>query len=120
MLKLFDYLMEPIIVVVLFSLLFLAGSWFFRRIRSTKDSIKLVRNSILSLIVLVGTITFILSIPIEQNTKGQIISFLGILLSAAIALSSTTLLGNLIAGILNNSIDRFKHGDGAQGLRCPG
>ena len=63
------------------------------------------------LIVLIGALVFILSLPIEQNIKGQILSFLGIIISAGIALSSTTVLGNLIAGIMNNSMNRFRNGD---------
>ena len=99
------------IVIVLIVLVFMGISWIFKRLKSEKESINIVRNSILSLVALVGVIAFILSLPIDKNLKGQIISFLGIIISAAIALSSTTLLGNFIAGIMNNSIDRFKHGD---------
>jgi small-conductance mechanosensitive channel len=61
--------------------------------------------------VLTGIIAFILVLPIEQALKGQILSFLGIVVSAGIALSSTTVLGNLIAGIMNNAMNRFKIGD---------
>ncbi|MDZ7741400.1 MAG: mechanosensitive ion channel [Bacteroidota bacterium] len=39
------------------------------------------------------------------------LSFLGIIISAGIALSSTTVLGNLIAGIMNNSMKRYRNGD---------
>jgi small-conductance mechanosensitive channel len=99
------------IVIVLFALVYVGTSWIFKRLKSDKESVNIVRNSILSLVVLIGLIVFILSLPIDKNLKGQIISFLGIIISAAIALSSTTLLGNFIAGIMNNTIDRFKHGD---------
>lgn len=110
-LSLLESLVMASIVVISFVLLFLGSSWIFKKIKSDKESINILKNSILSLIVLAGTLAFILSLPIDKNLKGQIISFLGIIISAAIALSSTTLLGNLIAGIMNNSIDRFKHGD---------
>ena len=110
-LNVFGSLLEVSIVIVFFAILLAGSSWIFRKIKSEKDSIKLIKNSILSLITLVGILAFILSLPIDKNLKGQIISFLGIIISAAIALSSATLLGNLIAGIMNNSIDRFKYGD---------
>ncbi|MFA6831662.1 MAG: mechanosensitive ion channel domain-containing protein, partial [Bacteroidaceae bacterium] len=59
----------------------------------------------------VGLIIFILSFPLDKTLKGQILSFLAIVVSAGIALSSTTILGNLIAGIMNNSMNRFRNGD---------
>lgn len=109
--NLFESILELSLVVIFSGLLFIGSGWIFRRIKSGKESVNILRNSILSLIVLVGTLAFVLALPIDKNLKGQIISFLGIILSAAIALSSTTLLGNLIAGIMNNSIGRFKYGD---------
>lgn len=99
------------IVVIFFALVLIGISWIFRKIKSDKDSINIIKNSIVSLIVLVGILAFILALPIDKNLKGQIISFLGIIMSAAIALSSATLLGNLIAGIMNSSINRFNYGD---------
>jgi small-conductance mechanosensitive channel len=56
-------------------------------------------------------LVFIFSFPIDKTLKGQILSFLAIIISAGIALSSTTVLGNLIAGIMNNSMNRFRNGD---------
>jgi small conductance mechanosensitive channel len=62
-------------------------------------------------LVLVGVLAFTLALPIDKSLKGQILGFLGIIISAGIALSSTTVLGNLIAGIMNNSMKRFRNGD---------
>ena len=58
------------IVVALFVLVFIGATWLFKRLKSDKESINIIRNSILSLIVLVGTIVFILSLPIDKNIKG--------------------------------------------------
>ena len=68
-----------------------------------------MRNTIALFIVCVGLLTFLFSLPIESNIKGQILSFLAIIMSAGIALSSTTVLGNLIAGVMNNSVKSFRH-----------
>lgn len=62
-------------------------------------------------IILVGVLAFILTLPIDKAMKSQILSILGIIVSAGIALSSTTILGNLLAGIMNNSMNRFRNGD---------
>lgn len=56
-------------------------------------------------------IAFILSLPIKDNLQGQIIALIGVLLSASIALSSTTFLGNIMAGIWLRSVRNFRVGD---------
>lgn len=99
-----------VVLLLLFFVLFL-NKWIFNRLKKDKESFRVTRQSIAALIILAGGLTFILSLPIDKSLKGQILSFLGIIISAAIALSSTTLLGNLIAGIMNNSMNRFKLGD---------
>lgn len=109
-----DYLelfLRPVVVVFIFAALLFLNSWIFRKIKSVKTSVKVFKNSIALLLVLLAFLIFILSLPIERTIKGQIVSFLAIIISAGIALSSTTVLGNLIAGIMNNSMDRFKNGD---------
>jgi len=61
-------------------------------------------------ISLIGLTAFILTLPISETTKGQLLSLIGIILSAAIALSSTTFIGNAMAGIMLNSTNSFKIG----------
>lgn len=96
-------------VVLLFLVLFLfINGWFFNRMKTIKESAQITKQTISILIILVGILTFILSLPMDKSLKCQILSFLAIIISAAIALSSTTVLGNLIAGIMNNAMDRFK------------
>lgn len=99
------------IVVIFLVILLLINSWFFRRVKSQTETIKTIRRSVSILIVFVGILLFVLLLPIDKNLKGQILSFLAIITSAAIALSSTTILGNLIAGLMNNTMNRFRNGD---------
>lgn len=103
--------LKPVSIVLILTLLLLINSWIFKKIKSTKLSGNILKNSIATLVIFVGVLTFILAIPIDKTLKGQILSFLAIVVSAGIALSSTTVLGNLIAGIMNNSMKRFKNGD---------
>lgn len=69
------------------------------------------RQVALILVILIGGLLIVFSLPIENELKGQIISLVGIVLSATFALSSTTLLGNALAGIMNRTINHFKTGD---------
>jgi small-conductance mechanosensitive channel len=112
--KLLDILksiLEPTSVLIIVIVLLIFNSWIFNRMKTVKNTAVIIRRSISFLIAFIGTIIFILALPIDPSMKGQIISLLGIIISAAIALSSTTILGNLIAGFMNNSMNRFTNGD---------
>jgi small-conductance mechanosensitive channel len=59
----------------------------------------------------IGVVAVILVIPIGDTMRGQVLSLVGVLLSAAIALSSTTVLGNAMAGIMLRTVRNFRMGD---------
>ena len=49
--------------------------------------------------------------PVNDTQKGQILSLIGIVVSAAIALSSTTFVGNAMAGLMLGVVKGFRVGD---------
>lgn len=53
----------------------------------------------------------ILTLPINDTKIVQLLSLLGLLLSAAIALSATTFLGNILAGFMLRVVKNFRPGD---------
>jgi small-conductance mechanosensitive channel len=59
----------------------------------------------------VGTLLVIMILPIGDAKRGQLLGLLGIVMSAAIALSSTTFLGNAMAGIMLRAVRNFRTGD---------
>jgi small-conductance mechanosensitive channel len=102
----------PVAVVsVFFMLLYFIVSKILKRQSRGKADMKIVKQIILFLIVFIGLISFILTIPMSAALKGQITQLLGIVISAVIALSSATLIGNMFAGILLRIISSFKPGD---------
>jgi len=109
--NIFSSVLYPLIVIIIIVLLLIANRWIFNQIKKSKDSLIVTRQTISMFIILAGLLTFILNLPIEKELKGQLLSFLGIIISAAIALSSTTVLGNLMAGLMNNSMKRYRMGD---------
>lgn len=109
--KIFESLIEPTVVLLILIILLILNSWIFKRIKSTASNGNITKGAISFFLVLVGVLAFTLALPIDKSLKGQILGFLGIIISAGIALSSTTVLGNLIAGIMNNSMKRFRNGD---------
>lgn len=58
-----------------------------------------------------GLLLIILALPVSVETRGQLLSLIGILLSAAIALSSTTFIGNIMAGIMLRAVKSARPGD---------
>ena len=60
---------------------------------------------------LIGIVLIVLLMPVGDQMRGQLLSFLGILLSATIALSSTTLVGNAMAGIMLRFLRNCHVGD---------
>ncbi|QEF99243.1 Mechanosensitive ion channel [Stieleria maiorica] len=58
-----------------------------------------------------GLLLVVLALPVSDETRGQLLSLIGILFSAAIALSSTTFIGNILAGIMMKAVGSARPGD---------
>ncbi len=78
---------------------------------------KRARNQALMIALgFVAVIAIILAIPFEdEGTRGNLLALFGIVASGAIALSSTTFLGNAMAGLMLQSMQHYRPGDY---LRC--
>ena len=63
------------------------------------------------LISFIGVLAVVLLLPVSEGTVGQLLSLLGLLLSAAIALSATTFVGNIMAGLMLRAVRNFRSGD---------
>ena len=61
--------------------------------------------------VFLGLVVIILVLPIDATMRGQLLSLVGIIISAGIALSSSTILGNAMAGIMLKTVRNFHSGD---------
>jgi len=62
-------------------------------------------------LIAAGLVVTILALPIGDAAHGQLLSLFGLLVTGAIALSSTTILGNALAGIMLRAIRSFRPGD---------
>lgn len=79
------------------------------------------RNKLIMLALsLAGLVLLLVAAPIPADTRGQLLGFLGIVFSAAIALSSTTILGNALAGIMLRAVGNFRVGDFVEVEGCFG
>jgi len=61
--------------------------------------------------IVTGLLVILVFLPLEPIISGQILGLVGIVLSAAVALSSTTFLGNLFAGGMLRTVRNFSLGD---------
>ena len=64
-----------------------------------------------TLIALVGVLGLLLTLPLESDTRGQLLTLLGLLLTAVITLSSSTVAANGMAGIMLRSLKSYSLGD---------
>ncbi len=85
--------------------------WVLEKSSKGKADWGIIRSIILFSILLIGAVAIILSLPMDPNTKGNISSLIGIVISAVFALSSATFMGNGMAGIMLRTINSFKPGD---------
>ncbi|MDJ0758396.1 MAG: mechanosensitive ion channel [Woeseiaceae bacterium] len=66
---------------------------------------------IMLLTTLIGVLAVVVALPVSDALRNQLLSLIGVLLSAAIALSSTTFIGNILAGIMLKVIRSARPGD---------
>lgn len=72
---------------------------------------RLPRQFIFIILVLVAVIAITLSLPVSESSRNQVLALIGVLVSGVIAFSSTTLVSNLIAGLVLRFNRPFRTGD---------
>jgi small-conductance mechanosensitive channel len=73
--------------------------------RSFRHQLIMLGLTFLALLIVV------LVLPVPAALQGQLLGLIGILLSVAVALSSTTFLGNAMAGVMLRVVKNFRMGD---------
>jgi len=85
---------------------------FFGRRRAIEVEGHRFREQLRSLLtVLAAMIAMVLVLPLESSIRGQLLTLLGLLLTAIIALSSTTIAANAMAGFMLRSLRSYSAGD---------
>jgi len=102
----------PLVVALgILAVLLFATRWLLEK-RYANDSSRQYRQQLIMLaITAVGLIVVILASPLSEKQEGELLRLVGILFSGAIALSSTTLLGNALAGFMLRAVRSFRMGD---------
>ena len=109
LLALFDALWPATCLLVIAALLIALGRWLAKRKPDAGSNMgyQLVQW----LIIGVAVVAVIIVLPLGSDTRGQILSLLGVVITAVIALSSTTLVSNAMAGIMLQATEPFRPGD---------
>ncbi|MGI9295084.1 MAG: mechanosensitive ion channel domain-containing protein, partial [Pseudomonadales bacterium] len=71
----------------------------------------ILRHVLILLLCIAAVLLLILVFPMSDVMRGQILNLLGIVITAVIALSSTTFVANAMAGILLTLIKSYRIGD---------
>jgi small conductance mechanosensitive channel len=102
----------PALVTLLIGIVIVTATYrlLMRRKPPTSGS-RISRQLLITALAGVFVVLVVLQLPIADAPRGQLLSLLGILVTAAVALSSTTLLGNAMAGLMLRSIRNFNPGD---------
>ncbi|HEY2784168.1 MAG TPA: mechanosensitive ion channel domain-containing protein [Fimbriiglobus sp.] len=103
----------PFLAVILAVFLGMAAArWLLlRRSLALDKDRRLSRQLILFGLVLIGIAAAILALPTSANTRNELLTVLGLLASGIIALSSTTIVANAMAGLMLRSTRSFRTGD---------
>ena len=63
---------------------------------------------------LVGLVVLVVALPLADTVRSQLLSMIGLVVSATITLSSTTFVGNALAGLQLRALRNFQAGDFVQ------
>jgi len=104
---------RPIIFSILLAvaLTLLVSIGIIRRAVPNEPETRMLRQLFIIGAVLVSNILLVLALPLSGEMRGQLLSLLGLVLTAMIALSSTTFISNAMAGFMLRAVGSFHPGD---------
>jgi small-conductance mechanosensitive channel len=98
----------PIVITLLIAA---TALWGVRRAIPDEPSTRMMRQLGSVAVVVLANIALVLALPLESETTGQLLSLFGLVITAVIALSSTTFVSNAMAGFMLRSVGGFHPGD---------
>jgi small-conductance mechanosensitive channel len=85
--------------------------WTARRAIPDEPATRVIRQLASIAVIALAIVALILALPLDSNTTGQLLSLFGLVVTAVIALSSTTFVSNAMAGLMLRSVGGFHPGD---------
>ena len=108
--------LKPAIIALVPVLLVLVVAILLIRLVQRKPAVEVegerFRDQLSVLMIVLGAVVgMILTLPLEDSMRGQLLTLLGLLLTAVITLSSPTIAANIMAGVMLRSLRSFTPGD---------
>ena len=85
--------------------------WGLRRAIPDEPATRVVRQLATIAVVVFANVALVLALPFARETTGQLLSLFGLVITAVIALSSTTFVSNAMAGLALRSVGGYRPGD---------
>ena len=82
-----------------------------RRAIPDEPATRVIRQLVTVAVLLIANVALVLAMPLDSATTGQLLSLFGLVLTAIIALSSTTFVSNAMAGLMLRAVGGFHPGD---------
>ena len=82
-----------------------------RRAIPDEPATRIIRQLVTVAVLLFANIALVLAMPLDSATTGQLLSLFGLVITAIIALSSTTFVSNAMAGLMLRAVGGFHPGD---------
>ena len=98
----------PIIITALGTVILY---WIIAKTFAQQPNNRLYRQFAQLVLVLLALVVLMLALPLEVETRGQLLGLFGLVITAIIALSSTTFVSNAMAGLTLKIIGSFRTGD---------
>jgi small-conductance mechanosensitive channel len=104
---LLDWLVPGAATVVITALVL----WGVTRAIPDEPSTRIFRQAVTLATILIFMVVIVLALPLDETTTGQLLSLFGLVITAIIALSSTTFVSNAMAGFMLRAVGGFNPGD---------
>jgi len=111
LLLLLESLTTPLLVIAIFLGLFFLLHLVLRWKYKEEHKKTLFSQLLFFALAIIAIVSLVIALPLDRVLQERVLGLLGILLSGAIALSATTLLGNALAGLMMRGVRNFRLGD---------
>ena len=103
----------PLVITLSFgTVIIIAVRWILlRRAQELTSEQRFPRQMVVFVIILVLLIAVALTLPVSESSRNQLLALIGVLVSGVIAFSSTTIVANLMSGLVIRFNKPFKTGD---------
>jgi small-conductance mechanosensitive channel len=103
---------EGLIIVSLVAACLFAANWFLmRRHREMGEEQRFFRRIVMLVLTVLGIILVLLLIPVPKHERPNLVTLVGVIITGAIALASTTFVAHAMAGLMLRTVRSFRPGD---------